>query len=423
MDPDLRETLEAIHASPYQAVIVCAGAGGRAIEQLVALPGSSRTVLEAVIPYSRGAFAAFLGREPEQFTTAEMARELAERAYERACRWAESGARPLGVACTATLATTRPKRGDHRAFIALRDERAVTTWELVLSKGARDRFGEEEVVSTLLLEALAEACGVAAGGRATSDERPTTNDQRPATDGGARSESSTEAAVPSSLVVGRSSFVAASPGEAALLPTEALTIDRREIASPLSRLLASEAPFVLVLPDGQMRAEFPTPAALFPGAFNPLHVGHLGLARVAARRLGVPVTFELSATNVDKPPLSEAEIRRRLAQFAARHPVAVTDAPTFVRKARLFPGALFLIGADTLERLFVPRYYGGEAEMLAAIAEIDARGCRFLVAGRHYDDAYRASHEIPIPPPFRALFDFISEEEFRADISSTQLRR
>src|SRR5437588_10767266 len=112
MDSELRATLEAIHASPYQAVLVCAGAGGEAIEQLVALPGSSRTVLEAVIPYSRGAFAAFLGSEPEHFTTAEVSRALADRAYERACRWAEhprfAHAHPLGAACTATLATTRP---------------------------------------------------------------------------------------------------------------------------------------------------------------------------------------------------------------------------------------------------------------------------------------------------------------------------
>jgi hypothetical protein len=61
--------------------------------------------------------------------------------------------------------------------------------------------------------------------------------------------------------------------------------------------------------------------------------------------------------------------------------------------------------------------------MYAALAEIQAAGCRFLAAGRHYNGAYRPPHAIPIPAPFRAMFDFLSEEEFRVDLSSTELRR
>jgi hypothetical protein len=407
MDAELRATLEAIHASPCQVVIVCAGAGAQAIERLVALPGSSRTVLEAVIPYNRDAFTGFLGFEPAQFTTAEVSRALAERAYERACRWAEPGARALGVACTATLATTQPKRGEHRAFIALRDARAVVTHTLVLAKGARDRLGEEQVVSALLLAALAEA--------AAEGERER---GREGVSGGEH--------VSLIIPVARSlphSLTPSLPLFRELLPGEQVATERHDVAAPLAQLLAGEVPAVLVLPDGEIRVPFPAPAAVFPGAFNPLHGGHRELAQVAARRLGSPVTFEISATNVDKPPLTEAELRRRLAQFGGRAPVVASDAPTFVRKARLFPGCAFVIGADTLERLFAPRYYGGEAEMLAALAEIQAAGCRFLVAGRHYGGAYRAPHEVPVPPPFHTMFDFIPEAEFRVDLSSTELRR
>jgi Cytidylyltransferase-like len=402
MDADLRATLENIHASPYQLVIVCAGGGGRAIEQLLALPGSSRTVLEAVIPYGRPAFVAFLGHEPVQFSTADVSRALAERAYERACRWAEPEARPLGVACTATLATTQPKRGAHRAFVTVRDERAVVTHTLVLAKGARDRLGEEHVVSTLLLAAVAEACRGSEGAREREGGIP--GDDRLPHDAVGHS-------LPPSL-----------PLSPALLPEESIATERCDVASPLGQLLAGKVGAVLVLPDGMMRAKFPAPAAVFPGAFNPLHAGHLGLASAAARRLGLPVTFEISATNVDKPALTEAELRRRLGQFFMRAPLLASDAPTFVRKARLFPGCAFVIGADTLERLFAPRYYGGADAMVAALAEIQAAGCRFLVAGRHVAGTYRAAHEIAIPPPFRAMFDFIPEGDFRVDLSSTQLR-
>src|SRR5215218_2679474 len=71
------------------------------------------------------------------------------------------------------------------------------------------------------------------------------------------------------------------------------------------------------------------PRAVLPGSFNPLHHGHTGLAAVAAARLGVPVAFELSVANVDKPDLDAVEVERRVAQFRDAGPVWVTRAPTF----------------------------------------------------------------------------------------------
>ena len=66
--------------------------------------------------------------------------------------------------------------------------------------------------------------------------------------------------------------------------------------------------------------------------------------------------------------------------------MALTGAPTFHRKARLFPGTAFVIGWDTAVRLVDPRYYGdSEDAMLGALADMWSRGCRFLVAGRQHD--------------------------------------
>jgi len=40
---------------------------------------------------------------------------------------------------------------------------------------------------------------------------------------------------------------------------------------------------------------------VLPGSFNPLHEGHLGLARVAmALRPGLPLAYEISLSNIDK---------------------------------------------------------------------------------------------------------------------------
>lgn len=169
----------------------------------------------------------------------------------------------------------------------------------------------------------------------------------------------------------------------------------------------------------------PPPAVLLPGSFNPLHHGHTSLAGIAADRLGSPVAFELSVANVDKPELSPDEATRRLGQFRGRHRVYVSRAATFRMKAALFPGCVFVVGADTAVRLISPRYYGGDpAEVDRALAEIAGHGCRFFVGGR-VDAAGRFVDVggVAIPAGYRDLFQGLGEREFRVDVSSTELRR
>ena len=60
--------------------------------------------------------------------------------------------------------------------------------------------------------------------------------------------------------------------------------------------------------------------------------------------------------------------------------------------------------------------------MLTALAEIWALGCRFLVAGRALEGAFRTLAEAAIPAGFSPLFQALPESAFRADISSTELR-
>ncbi|MCE2487257.1 MAG: CinA family protein [Desulfurellaceae bacterium] len=152
-----------IHASPVMVVLAVTGGGAQAVADLLAVPGASRTVLEAVIPYSQAAQSAFLGKTVDQSVTAEAAAALARAAYRRALRLRTDEALPvIGLACTAALATDRPKKGDHRAHIGLAEAEGIRVWSLTLHKGARDRSGEEQVVTALLLSLLAEACGLGA---------------------------------------------------------------------------------------------------------------------------------------------------------------------------------------------------------------------------------------------------------------------
>jgi hypothetical protein len=146
------------------------------------------------------------------------------------------------------------------------------------------------------------------------------------------------------------------------------------------------------------------------------------MAKVAAARCHGPVTLELSIVNVDKPPLDFVELADRLEPLAG-HRILVTRAGTFVGKAQLMPGCVFVVGVDTIERIAEPRYYHGDTkERDAAIAAIAGAGCRFLVFGRQLGERFHSIADVNLPAPLRALCDMVPEEEFRVDISSTQLR-
>ena len=143
---------------------------------------------------------------------------------------------------------------------------------------------------------------------------------------------------------------------------------------------------------------------------------------VAAEELGCPIDFEISIENVDKPPLDFTELARRADQFRDA-PLWFTRAATFVEKSRLFSGAVFVVGADTIERIGQARYYGGEAALNQALAELQAAGARFLVFGRVVKGDFVGLDDMDLSPALRALCQGVPEERYRQDISSTELRR
>jgi hypothetical protein len=375
-DAASQQLIAALHAAGRKAALAIAGGGSGAIGELLRVPGGSRLLIEAQIPYDAAALAAYLGFAPAQACSADTAIAMAQTARARAARLAPAGSDLVGLGATAALVSDRPRRGEHRFHIAFANSAGIAHCTGVLAKGRRDRAAEEDLVAGAIVLWLAEACGVAA-------------------------------ASPRSLLDADEQF-------AATVAT----------ADSIGRLVAGELDRVSIQPDGQIMLSAPRPAVLLPGSFNPVHAGHVLLARVAEELSRRPLAFEISVTNVDKPPLAADTVRHRLTQFAWKAPVELTRAPTFLDKSRLFPRSTFVIGADTAERLVAPKYYGDdEARMHIALDEIANSGSSFLVAVR-LDAAgrVRALRDIPVPPRHAGLFAEIPEHRFRLDTSSSEIR-
>jgi nicotinamide mononucleotide (NMN) deamidase PncC len=380
-DAAWQQLISTLHASGRKAALAITGGGSGAIGELLRVPGGSRLLIEAQVPYDEQALAAFLGIAPAQASSADTAIAMAQAARARAARLMPPGTDLVGLGATAALVSDRPRKGEHRFHIAFANT-AIEHCTCVMAKGRRDRAAEEDLVSRAIVLWLARACGVAAPS-------------------------------PRSLFDADEHYA-----EAVVPETGVAAVDA------IDQLLAGELDRVTVQPDGQMMLSAPLPVVLFPGSFNPVHEGHVLLAQVAEELRQQPLAFEISVTNVDKPPLAGETVRRRLAQFAWKSPVELTRAPTFVEKSRLFPGTTFVVGVDTAERLFGPKYYGDdEVRMHMALEEIANSGGSFLVAVRlDASGRVRALNDIPVPRRYADLFTEIPEHRFRFDTSSSEIR-
>lgn len=220
----------------------------------------------------------------------------------------------------------------------------------------------------------------------------------------------------------------------------------------------------------------PNSCLIFPGSFNPPHAGHLALANASIKTLerlepyvhrkhnDKPVLFELSLINADKPSVDPKIVVSRVKHFlelssesnGAGGPsslpqqwgVVLTRAPLFEEKLKILrskvpddpeeggPKINFVIGTDTLVRILNPKYYLDKARdsMIKSLLDLKLKRGGFIVGGRLEQSQSPSSHKPPrfvsgrdelvgLPDDVASIFTIMTESEFRADLSSTEIRR
>ena len=118
------QLIRKIHESKYKITFVSSGGGTNAISSLLKVPGASNTILESYIPYSKKSMDLFLNKKPDHYCSLDTCLSMAANAYKK-CMDIDKDCNKkylIGVAVTASLATTYTKIGDHKFYITIQTE-------------------------------------------------------------------------------------------------------------------------------------------------------------------------------------------------------------------------------------------------------------------------------------------------------------
>ncbi|MDR2642837.1 MAG: hypothetical protein LBC74_08580 [Planctomycetaceae bacterium] len=469
--------IQSLNNSKSLIVLALTG-GGQVIGDLLSVPGTSGTLLEATVTYSPESMCNYIGCVPDQYCCRQTACYMATAAFNRAIKiilsrknnqtsvipsvlldcpnsnksqfdrveilpqnsapqnqtTLDDFSNLIGVGCTASLVTNREKAGRHRVYVTVQTLVGTFAFYLKLNKGERSRVEEDSLVADLILSAIEVARNDLELRRRdwaddfvlNSEHGKTPEDKLfDAFECNSNETVKLDMKLPLPLKSGELveslSVVATHPIVDLFFGKSKAVLWYRGKIRRLNHIDSIESkkdPF-------NRYAEFMQ--AIFPGSFSPVHSGHLEMIEIAEKRLGCKVAMEISISNADKPMVDYIELWSRLREIEHVRPgqiVWLTQTPLFEEKSEIFRGATFIIGADTLKRFAdVQRFYRNIHHLHDVIRVISYNDCRFLVFARECENAIESLSSLNIPDMLRSICDEVQASDFTKNISSTIIRQ
>jgi nicotinamide mononucleotide (NMN) deamidase PncC len=305
-----------VHTSEKSFVcIAVAGGGGHAISTLASTPGASSLFLEGTIAYDRNSLQAYIGQSlspDHKYVSYETATLLSRAAVRHALQYranVEDYPHCIGVGVTSALVSDSEKsRGSFGHIVATLADGTEWNCKVTLEASKRNRTEEDQLMGKLALQAI--------------EQLQTRGAQKIVMENG--NDKIEESFQP--------------------------VTQKDEVVAAAERILRGDTKAVLLLPTANQTflavtdPVLPLQSLVFPGSFNPPHVGHTTLAQVASRAYkGNPAVFlELSLTNPDKPDMDPASVSERAHKFFGlenelpeQWGILLTSAPLFKEKVEV----------------------------------------------------------------------------------------
>lgn len=294
---------EKIKEANVSVHVIATGGGAGLQQKLWCIPGSSAYLSGATFPYAQEEQQEILGFTPEHYCSPEASIDLASVAYMKAYRF--GGKKPVGVGITASVASEKEHRGDHRVHVAVITDDKVLTINKILIKGTGmyTRFWDGERCDELGFDMIYAAL-----------------DLLPDSD---------------KLSVANLDY---------------------EDATKLARERFLMRPFFTMY--GKRHSYLPNDNkfALMPGAFNPPHEGHFGMADSVSNEYNKRTVFEVTANPPHKDALTVQDLLKRSKMLQGRDRFFSIDIPRYLDKARAYPGMPLVLGADAMVRMLDPKW-------------------------------------------------------------------
>jgi nicotinamide mononucleotide (NMN) deamidase PncC len=351
--------------------VVATGAGAGFQDELWEIPGSSAYLSGASFPYSAEEQEELLGFMPEHFCSEEASVDLACAAYMKAYKF--GGKRPVGIGLTASVASEKIHRGEHRVYATIVTDDKVLTIHQDFEKGvghvqrAADGSSCNDLAFFLMLDTL---------------------------------------------------------GIGSFLRDEIAQKYKDNIELAKTRFMAR--PFFTA--NGKRLEKLPKGGryALMPGAFNPPHEGHFGAAEAAMTDYNYRAVFEVTANPPHKDALKVQELLQRAKLLQGQDRLFTQDLPYYLDKARKYSKRPFILGADAMVRMLDPKwgidindmfnaFYDLSTKLFVINREIDGH----MTTCEHILNDIKANHPFKIWATAQVVMKPLNGEW---NISSTELR-